>query len=311
MNSAISFDPANLDDRYDLLSLYSNEQVQCDTPDSPFINSNIVCDYHDVSTLAGPTGQKNCLSYFHINCRGLSKNWESFKEMLCSLHSDFFAFDFIGVSEIFRCEHDQRLSLPGYHDLLTRCRSDSSRGGVGLYIRDNIQFKVREDLSIFIPHVFESIFVEYTSDKPTIVGVIYRPNSPPKANIKLFSETIYSLMDSINSEKKAGIFMGDMNIDLLKFQSHKITNDYLDNLFLHGFLPVISKPTRISTTCATLIDHIYTNRVLDSAVNPGIIITDIADHFGVYLMTNRPNQKRSSSCEIKTRVMNQRNISTF
>ena len=51
--------------------------------------------------------------------------------------------------------------------------------------------------------------------------------------------------------------MGDMNIDLLKFEIHRRTDDYLNNLFSHRFLPVISKPTRVTNTSATLIDHIY------------------------------------------------------
>ena len=43
---------------------------------------------------------------------------------------------------------------------ITRCRSDGPRGGVGLFIRDNIKYKIREDLGFFIPHVIETIFVE-------------------------------------------------------------------------------------------------------------------------------------------------------
>ena len=53
-----------------------------------------------------------------------------------------------------------RISLPGYHNLIARCREDGSRGGVGLFIKENINYKIREDPSIFIPHVFESLFVE-------------------------------------------------------------------------------------------------------------------------------------------------------
>ncbi len=51
--------------------------------------------------------------------------------MLCDLHGDKFAFDLIGVSEVFRCDYDTRLSLAGFHDLITRCRDDGSRGRVG------------------------------------------------------------------------------------------------------------------------------------------------------------------------------------
>ena len=76
---------------------------------------------------------------FYINCRGLSSNWESFRGLLCDTHGDKFAFDFIGVSEVYRCDFDTRLTLPGYHDLTTRVREDGSRGGVGLFIKNEIR----------------------------------------------------------------------------------------------------------------------------------------------------------------------------
>ena len=56
-----------------------------------------------------------------------------------------------------------RLSLPGYHELISRCRDDGPRGGVGLFIRDNINYKIREDISSFVPHTFESLFIEITN----------------------------------------------------------------------------------------------------------------------------------------------------
>ena len=123
-----------------------------------------------------------------------------FSDLLCDLHNDTFAFDLIGISEVYRCEFDSRLTLPGYHDLITRCRDDGSRGGVGLFIKDNINFKIRDDISVFIPHVFESLFIEMKtkSRKNTIVGVIYRPNTAPKADVDIFSATMFNIMDNIN-----------------------------------------------------------------------------------------------------------------
>ena len=119
-------------------------------------------EYYEPVQFQNQLGDKlqNSTNYFHINCRGLSSNWENVRDLLCDLHSDNFAFDMIGVSEVYRCENDSRLSLPGYHDMLTRCREDGARGGVGLFVKDNINYIVRDDLSVFISHVFESLFIE-------------------------------------------------------------------------------------------------------------------------------------------------------
>ena len=51
--------------------------------------------------------------------------------------------------------------------------------------------------------------------------------------------------------------MGDFNIDLLKVNIHAKTNEFVNDVISHGFLPKITRPTRITPHSATLIDHIY------------------------------------------------------
>ena len=128
--------------------------------------------------------------FFHWNCQGIGAHWDNFKSLLCEIHGDTFSFDYIGISETFRTDI-HNLNLPGYHDIISRTRENNSRGGVGLYINENIQFTIREDISVFIPHIFESIFIEVKTkhEKKQIVGVIYRPNTAPKADINIFSTT--------------------------------------------------------------------------------------------------------------------------
>ena len=48
-----------------------------------------------------------------------------------------------------------------------------------------------------------------------------------------------------------------------------------------GFIPYITKPTRITSTTATLIDHLYFNHT-HTEYDSGIIITDMTDHFGIF-----------------------------
>ena len=117
-------------------------------------------------------------------------------------------------------------------------------------------------MSVFIPHVYESLFVEIENQmgRNAVLGVIHRPNSEPRADLDIYTTTMFDIMDIISKERKNCV-LGDMNIDLLKFESHRKTNDYLDNIFAHGFLPVFTKSTRVCNTSATLIDHINTNNI--------------------------------------------------
>ena len=65
------------------------------------------------------------------------------------------------------------------------------------------------------------------------------------------------------------------DIDILRFQNHPKTNEYLDNTFASGFIPLITRPTRVTQYSATLIDHVYTNKLEIDSIS-GIIICDIS-----------------------------------
>jgi hypothetical protein len=62
-------------------------------------------------------------------------------------------------------------------ELLTRSNSTQG-GGVGIYVRKGIHYRVLREKSTFIDKVIESIFIEVTeNNKKFIVGSVYRPNS--------------------------------------------------------------------------------------------------------------------------------------
>jgi hypothetical protein len=321
-DNTISLDEVMTADKYNMTKIYE-AQHNGDADDldySPLSNGRGICEYHEPSELmqylsVTPSFNKykKSRSYFHLNCRGLSSNWDKFYNLVCDIHTDNFAFDCIGISEVFRCDRDQRIGLPGYHNIITRCRgeNDDCRGGVALFIKETIDFKIRNDLSVFIPHVYESVVVEILpqSGKKIIVAVIYRPNTAPRADMDLFTTTLHGIIDQINMENKLGVIMGDMNVDLLKYSSHDATDTYVDGIFSRGFIPRILKPTRVTHTSATLIDHVITNDISHSSTS-GIIINDVADHFAIfYISTSTLNNTKS---QIKqTRLVTEQNIAIF
>ena len=146
----------------------------------------------------------------------------------------------------------------------------------------------RDDLSIFIPHVIETLFIEVkvNQTKSIILGVINRPNSQPRADMEIFTTKLADITTKINSENKESYIMGDFNIDLLKFQSHEKTKYFIESMLTTGYLPVITKPTRVTDHSATLLDHIYSN---SKSLNytSGIVVTDVADHFGTFYVSRK------------------------
>ena len=166
----------------------------------------------------------------------------------------------------------------------------------------------RDDLSVFIPHVIESLFFEIhiNERKTIIVGVVYRPNTQPRADINIFMQKIIEIESKIKEENKVSYLMGDFNIDLLKVNIHAKTNKFVNDVISQGFLPKITRPTRITPHSATLIDHIYSNDNRPTSQNStsGIIITDVAYYFGTFHIVNKckqpPVQKYSQIRQMKT-----------
>ena len=122
--------------------------------------------------------------------------------------------------------------------------------------------------------------------KSVILGVIYRPNTQPRADIDVFTTKLADITAKINNENIESYIMGDFNIDLLKFQKHDQTKYFIESMLTTGYLPVITKPTRITDHSATLLDYIYSN---SKSLNyqSGIIITDVADHFGTFYVSRK------------------------
>ena len=75
--------------------------------------------------------------------------------------------------------------------------------------------------------------------------------------------------------------MGDINSDLLKVEENRHTNDIINYMFSSSFYPLISRPTRITSTSATLIDNIFVNSFEDNFTT-GLLLTDISDHLPIF-----------------------------
>ena len=69
--------------------------------------------------------------------------------------------------------------------------------------------------------------------------------------------------------------LGDVNLDINKFNRSTLAQNYLDRLISKGFFSLITQPTRVTDTFASIIDHIIrpTNDLSHKLI-PGIIRTD-------------------------------------
>ena len=232
------------------------------------------------------------LSLCHINIRSLKANLSQLESYLQGL---LIEFAILGITETWLNESNYDLYHIDNYDFVENHRTTKSGGGVGLYVNDHIRYNLRNDMKIFNEYC-ESIFIEIEKsqlsfDKNIIVGVMYRP---PNTDMKDFNEIIKELLENIKRENKICYLMGDYNIDLLNIESHSPTSDYNDIMYSNGFIPLITRPTRVTNSSATIIDNIFTNK-LSSQIGEslqGILLTDISDHYPVfYIAKSMANKK--------------------
>ena len=113
-------------------------------------------------------------------------------------------------------------------------------------------------------------------------GIIYRH---PNSNLELFLTSLYSTIDTIYKEKKLRVLAGDFNIDLLNYESHHFTEEFINTLNTYFFEPHILKPTRVTIYSATLIDNYFLNSS-DFKTFSYNIIYDLTDHLPNFLIIN-------------------------
>ena len=169
--------------------------------------------------------------------------------------------------------------LPGYK--FESVNSPTQAGGVALYVSNNFDYRIREDLNLGINNCEDLwIEIEFNSQENkrkriVIIAVVYRHPGP---HYKQFSDALSKNLSLISQQKTKALIVGDTNIDLAKFSITSNVTNYVHLLCDNGFNCFIDKPTRITSHSATCIDHVYSN--IDSEdINSVIIESDISDHF--------------------------------
>ena len=88
---------------------------------------------------------------------------------------------------------------------------------------------------------------------------------------------------------------GDFNYDLSN-QDNKHVFNFIKMMLEGHYFPVITKPTSITDTSATVLDHIWTN-IHHQQIKSGVILNPLSDQLPVYVFNlnkqnlYRPQQK--------------------
>ena len=182
---------------------------------------------------------------------------------------------------------------------------------MSIFVSDRFAIKQRNDLNI-MNDCIEALFIEISKEdsglcKDLIFGIIYRP---PNQDVNAFNEYLEKILSQTKSEKKLMQIVGDFNINVLNTDDHIPTSEFSNIMYSHSMLPLITKPTRITSSSATLIDNIYSNNVSDTKILNGLVYTDISDHMPIFSI-NYSRKIISKVTQIRTRLLNSKNTQSF
>ena len=244
----------------------------------------------------------------HTNIRSIPKNLSTFENYLSTLD---IRFTVIGITETWlNANNSDFFYLNGYTGEHAY-RQNRSGGGVSIFVRSETDYTLRSDLNTF-SNCMESIFIELPKDyvkseKNIIIGVIYRP---PGTEIDSFITELNICLDKIGLENKLVYLTGDFNINLINYESHQPTSMFLDTLYSFSLFPLINKPTRITSSSATLIDNIFSNDIFGKKLINGILFNNISDHCPVFTI-NMSLSTNDSETIYKYRCFSNANKSKF
>ena len=236
-----------VDDNFNFRKVYDEE--------NDIFDSNLPsCEYYEMNEFKNSfIKSKNGFSTYSHNIRSMNGHWNDILDTINSAQP--FKFSVLAFHEVWSV---QRLfEIPGYSkfEYNTRDKEGPPKpncgGGVGLFIDNNYKdYEILTEESVFIPHVYESIWVKIKNGPDKIIGNIYRPNSAPKADllraIDIHNTILENILNTKNHSKYEIQIGSDFNVNLLNFESHDLTNDYINSLISKSFVPLITMPTQVS-----------------------------------------------------------------
>ena len=178
---------------------------------------------------------------------------------------------------------DHEIAIEGY-SLVRRDRSRNG-GGVAMFLRNPIDFKIRTDLS---DDDLEFLCVEIKKPmtKPFLLSTWYRP---PSSTVELFAK-FEVLLEKIESENIESSVIGDLNCNINANPVDNVTRHLIELCESYQYTQLIQEPTRITQNSSTLIDVFITNEP-DKFAASGVCHIGFSDHCLIYVARKHTSPK--------------------
>jgi len=204
----------------------NDSTLSSDFDDSPYTHSIFDTSYHDTPSLINKIQNSACISVMSLNIQSLSAKYSVFRDLILELGASSCLPDVICLQEVWTVVDADLFPLPGYQPLIFKTRATGQGGGVGIFIRTGLPFKICRAKSIFIDKLYESLFVDLTlsSGKKLTIGSIYRPNTKystltSSEQFTQFNDLLLNTLSQIEPTAQT-LLVGDINLDAPTSLSH-------------------------------------------------------------------------------------------
>ncbi len=168
--------------------------------------------------------------------------------------------------------NDNEVHIPNF-EIIRRDRRTNGRhgGGICIYIRSNINYKIRHDLQ---SETLENrVEIKKPRSKSILVSVWYKPPHFPTSYFAEFEHMI----GSFEAENLEYFLLGELNVDFTPTTESPSKNKVKEILDIYDVEQLMNEPTRITATSSTLIDLCLTNTPIN-ILKSGVIHVSISDH---------------------------------
>lgn len=231
----------------------------------------------------GPeTTSNQNLSICHWNLNGIAA-YNCVKISLLEAYNAVHNYDIICVSGTFLdsdySSNDPRLSLQSYDMIRSDHPSDTKRGGVCIYYKENLPFVRRDDISCLEECIVGEIRVKKSK---CFVTCIYRSPNQTADETDIFLSKFDQICSSIALELPICSFViGDLNAKCTNWWAGGTNNACGLELYtmasILGYLQIINEPTNFepnkSPSCVDLIFASQPNLVVESGIQLSLFNT--------------------------------------
>ena len=146
---------------------------------------------------------------------------------------------------------------------------------------DGVKARPIPELTVSNDTIETCVVQIYHKNEKFVVFAVYKPHSD---TIESSNSVIGAMLQSEVLRGTEVILIGDINIDLLKYNSNYIA-EFINTMHSVTFTPVITKATRFppgnSPGSPSLLDQIWTNRL--GIFTGGIVLIDTTDHCPIFI----------------------------